>query len=53
VNQADRIMALNVPTHPIVQKPTFLVVETKVHGIGNTSHQPGGPTHNMQDWWLG
>ena len=52
VNQADKIMALNVPTLPIVQKPTFLVFKTKVHGIRDNSTNQG-PTDNMQDWWLG
>ena len=52
VNQADKIMALNVPTLPIVQKPTFLVYKTKIHGIrDNSSNQ--GPTDNTEDWWVG
>jgi peptide/nickel transport system substrate-binding protein len=52
VNEADANMALNVPTLPIVQKPTFLVYKTKVHGIRDNSTSQG-PTDNMQDWWLG
>ena len=52
VNQADKIMALNVPTLPIVQKPTFLVFKTKVHGIRDNSSLQG-PTDNMEDWWVG
>jgi peptide/nickel transport system substrate-binding protein len=52
VNQADANMALNVPTLPIVQKPTFLVFKTKLHGIRDNATSQG-PTDNMQDWWLG
>ena len=37
VNKADAIMALNVPTLPIVQKPTFLVYKTKIKGIRDNS----------------
>jgi peptide/nickel transport system substrate-binding protein len=52
VNAADASMALNVPTLPIVQKPTFLVYKTKIHGIRDNSTVQG-PTDNMQDWWVG
>jgi peptide/nickel transport system substrate-binding protein len=52
VNQADKIMALNVPTLPIVQKPTFLVYKTKIHNIRDNSTSTG-PTDNTQDWWVG
>jgi peptide/nickel transport system substrate-binding protein len=52
VNTADRIMALNVPTLPLYQKPTYLVYKTRVHGIrDNPTVQ--GPTDNMEDWWVG
>jgi peptide/nickel transport system substrate-binding protein len=52
VNTADRIMALNVPTLPLYQKPTYLVYKTKVHNIrDNPTVQ--GPTDNMEDWWVG
>jgi peptide/nickel transport system substrate-binding protein len=51
VNTADAIMALNVPTLPLYQKPTYLVYKTKVHGIrDNPTVQ--GPTDNMEDWWV-
>ena len=52
VNAADANMALNLPTLPIVQKPTFLVFKTKIHGIRDNSTVQG-PTDNMQDWWVG
>jgi peptide/nickel transport system substrate-binding protein len=52
VNAADANMALNVPTLPLYQKPTYLVFKSKVHGIrDNPSLQ--GPTDNMEDWWVG
>ena len=52
VNAADKIMALNVPTLPLYQKPTYLVHKTKVHNIrDNPTLQ--GPTDNMEDWWVG
>jgi ABC-type transport system substrate-binding protein len=35
VNAADANMALNLPTLPIVQKPTYLVYKTKIQGIRN------------------
>jgi ABC-type transport system substrate-binding protein len=52
VNSADANMAANVPTLPVVQKPTFLVYKTKIHGIRDNSTSQG-PTDNMQDWWVG
>ena len=48
VNAADANMAANVPTLPVVQKPTFLVYKTKIHGIRDNSTVQG-PTDNMQD----
>jgi len=51
VNKADANMALNLPTLPLVQKPTFLVYKTKIQGIRNNPTLQG-PTDNMQDWWL-
>jgi peptide/nickel transport system substrate-binding protein len=52
VNAADANMALNVPTLPLYQKPTYFVFSTKLHGArDNPTLQ--GPTDNMQDWWLG
>jgi peptide/nickel transport system substrate-binding protein len=52
VNKADAIMALNVPTLPLYQKPTYLVYKSKLHNIrDNPTLQ--GPTDNMEDWWVG
>ncbi len=51
VNAADVNMALNLPTLPIVQKPTYLVYKTKIAGMRNNPTAQG-PTDNMQDWQL-
>jgi peptide/nickel transport system substrate-binding protein len=52
VNAADANMALNLPTLPVVQKPTFLIYKSKIHGMrDNPTSQ--GPTDNMQDWRVG
>jgi glutathione transport system substrate-binding protein len=51
VNAADKNMALNVPTLPLVQKPTFLVFKSKIQGIRDNSSVQG-PTDNMEDWWI-
>ena len=51
VNAADKNMALNVPTLPLVQKPTFLVFKSKIQGIRDNSSVQG-PTDNMEDWWV-
>jgi peptide/nickel transport system substrate-binding protein len=52
VNQADQIMALNVPTLPLYQKPTYFAFKSKLHGArDNPTLQ--GPTDNMEDWWVG
>lgn len=51
VNAADAVMALNVPTLPLFQKPTFFVYKSKLQGmIDNSSLY--GPTWNIQDWWI-
>lgn len=52
VNAADANMALNVPTIPLYQKPTYLVYKSKLHGIRDNSSLQG-PTDNMEDWWVG
>ncbi len=51
VNAADKNMSLNLPTLPLVQKPTYLVYKTKIQGIRNNPTLQG-PTDNMQDWWI-
>lgn len=51
VNKADRILADDVPTLPLYQKPTFFAFKTTLHGLrDNPSLQ--GPTWNVEDWWM-
>ena len=49
VNQADRIMALNVPTIPLYQKPTYFVYKSKLRGLKDNPTS-AGPTWNVEDW---
>ena len=49
VNQADAIMATNVPVIPLYQKPTYFVYKTKLRGlVDNPTLQ--GPTWNTESW---
>ena len=52
VNKADKIMALNVPSLPLYQKPTYLVHKTKIHRTIRDNPTFQGPTDNMEDWWV-
>jgi len=52
VNQADTQLAIDVPTIPLYQKPTYLVSKTKLHGLqDNPTLQ--GPTWNTERWTVG
>ena len=51
VNQADALMANDLPTIPLYQKPTFLVYKANVKGMSDNTTQEG-PMWNAQDWWL-
>jgi peptide/nickel transport system substrate-binding protein len=51
VNAADAVMALNVPTVPLFQKPTYLVYKSKLQNMIDNSSL-FGPTWNIQDWWI-
>ena len=47
--QADAIMAQDVPTLPLWQMPDFLAYRTTIHGVvDNTSQQ--GPFWNAEEW---
>jgi peptide/nickel transport system substrate-binding protein len=49
VNRADAIMANDVPTIPLYQKPTYFVFKTKAKGLkDNPTLQ--GPTWNTEVW---
>ena len=52
VNQADRIMALNLPTIPLYQKPTYFVYKSKLKGLKDNPTS-AGPTWNVEDWRIG
>jgi len=52
VNRADSILATDLPTIPLVQKPTYFVFKTKLRGLtDNPSLQ--GPTWNQERWSAG
>jgi peptide/nickel transport system substrate-binding protein len=50
-NAADALIAQDVPSVPLYQKPTFLVYHTYVMGMGDNATQDG-PFWNSQGWWL-
>jgi peptide/nickel transport system substrate-binding protein len=50
VNQADGLMANDIPTIPLYQKPTYLVFHNYVKGIRD--NVAVGPTYNVEDWWM-
>ena len=52
VNKADAIMANDVPTIPLYQKPTYFVFKTSLKGlVDNPTLQ--GPTWNTEAWKAG
>jgi peptide/nickel transport system substrate-binding protein len=52
VNKADAQMAVDVPTLPLYQKPTYFVFKTKLHGLqDNPTLQ--GPSWNTENWSVG
>jgi len=50
-NQADALIANDIPSIPLYQKPTFLVYHTNVKGMADNATQYG-PFWNMENWWL-
>jgi peptide/nickel transport system substrate-binding protein len=50
-NHADALLAADLPTIPLYQKPTFLVYKAAVRGMTDNTTQEG-PMWNAQDWWL-
>jgi peptide/nickel transport system substrate-binding protein len=52
INSADALMAKDIPTIPLYQKPTFLVFSKKVHGMKDNPTLEG-PTWNTEAWWKG
>jgi peptide/nickel transport system substrate-binding protein len=52
VNQAGKIMGLNVPSLPLYQKPTFFVYKSKLQGLVDNPTL-GGPLWNVENWSIG
>jgi peptide/nickel transport system substrate-binding protein len=51
MNQADELMAADLPILPMYQKPTFFAFNNELqNAIDNATQQ--GPTWNAQDWFL-
>jgi peptide/nickel transport system substrate-binding protein len=51
MNQADALMAADIPTIPLYQKPTFLAFNTKLHGVSDNATQEGF-AWNIEEWWI-
>jgi peptide/nickel transport system substrate-binding protein len=51
MNEADSLMAEDLPILPMYQKPTFFAFNNELqNAIDNATQQ--GPTWNAQDWFL-
>ena len=48
-NSADALIARDLPTIPLYQKPTFLVYHSNVHGMTDNVTQ-AGPMWNAESW---
>ena len=51
LNEADALMAQDVPTIPLFQKPTVLVYNNRLHGVEDNPTQQG-PLWNVEEWWI-
>lgn len=51
VNLADDVMASDIPSLPLYQRPTFLAYSTRVQGLLDNPTSEGF-TWNIGDWWL-
>jgi peptide/nickel transport system substrate-binding protein len=51
LNEADALMAQDIPTIPIYQKPTILAFNSTIHGMEDNATQEG-PTWNSEEWWI-
>lgn len=49
VNQADEVLAQDIPSLPLYQRPTFLAYKTEIQGL--IDNMPEGFTWNLGDWW--
>ncbi|MGZ4418616.1 MAG: peptide ABC transporter substrate-binding protein [Gaiellaceae bacterium] len=50
-NQADALIARDIPTIPLYQKPTFLVFHSTVGGMSDNTTQ-AGPMWNAENWTI-
>jgi peptide/nickel transport system substrate-binding protein len=52
LNQADALLAEDVPSLPLFQRPQFVAHRTELHGVApNASVE--GPFWNLAEWWKG
>lgn len=51
LNEADALMAADIPTIPLYQKPTIMAYNNKVHGMVDNPTQMGF-TWNSEEWWI-
>lgn len=51
LNEADAIMAEDLPLLPLYQKPTFLAFSSKIHNMEDNATNEG-PTWNIGEWWV-
>jgi peptide/nickel transport system substrate-binding protein len=49
VNKAETLLAQDLPTIPLYQKPTYFVYRTKIKGIVDNP-TIAGPTWNAEHW---
>jgi ABC-type transport system substrate-binding protein len=49
LNDADQLLADDVPALPLFMTPAFLAYRTGLHGPAN--NPIAGPTWNVEDWW--
>lgn len=50
-NAADALIAKDLPTIPLYQKPTFLVYHNYVHGMTDNTTS-SGPMWDAENWWM-
>ena len=50
-NEADALMAEDLPILPLYQKPTFFAFNAKLHNAEDNPTQEG-PTWNAGEWWI-
>jgi peptide/nickel transport system substrate-binding protein len=50
LNEADALLADDVPSLPLFVRPAFLTYRTTLHGPRNNASE-AGPTWNVEEWW--